>query len=252
MLQHSNIDRADSIQVSKAPFTYESTMEMAGNLIPAGSIISLKVYVEGNARVPFRLHSIQPDGRVLICDSDGTIRAYWQTYETTEPDTDIVSSLLFNPNGIVAGHIACTQTVLSIIRQVVETNTSAYFLPSNAFVLIPQCHVSMLEGRGRVFGINSQGNEIATLNGNVTLVIGSTASCVLSTDETATDISVSLTNTAETIRAEAPMNGLCMVVVKGETYCCADSSLIFKAKTLSDLRVVKEAGGIRFKGVLDA
>ena len=252
MLQHSNIDRSDSVQVSKAPFTYESTLNMAGNLIPSGGFLSIKVYVEGISRVPFRFHSIQPDGKVLICDSAGVVRACWQTYATTEAKTDYISSLLFNNNGIIAGHIACTQDVMSIIRHIVDTNTSAYFLPANAFIFIPQCHISMLEGKGRVFEISSQNTDVETRTGDVHLVIGSTASCVIPTVPAPEGISVSLSNTKDTIQSEAPKNGLCMIAVNGTTYCCADSSIIFKAKTLSNLRVLKEQGCITFKGVLDA
>jgi len=252
MLQHSNIDRADSVQVSKAPFTYDSTLDMAGNLIPSGGFLSLKIYVEGISRVPFRFHSIQPDGRVFICDSSGTIRAYWQTYATTEPNTSYISSLLFNMNGVIAGHIACTQEVMAIIRHVIDTNTTAYFFPANAFVFIPQCHVSMLEGKGRVFELNSQNVVLETDTGDVHLVIGSTASCVIPTVPAPDGISISLSNTVDTIQSEAPQNGLCMVAVNGTTYCCADSSIIFKAKTLSNLRVIKEQGSVTFKGVLDA
>ena len=252
MLQHSNIDRSDSVQVSKAPFTYESTLDMAGNLMPSGSFLSIKVYVEGVSRVPFRFHSIQPDGRVFICDSSGVIKAYWQTYETTEPNTEYISSLLFNMNGIVAGHIACTQDAMAIIRHIVDTNTSAYFFPRNAFIFIPQCHVSMLEGKGRAFELSTQNETPIVKTSDVHLVIGSTASCVIPTVPAPEGISVSLSNTTETIRSEAPKNGLCMIAVNGITYCCADSSIIFKSATLSNLRVLKEPGCITFKGVLDA
>ena len=252
MLQHSNIDRADSVQVSKAPFTYESTLDMAGNLIPSGSFLSLKVYVEGVSRVPFRFHSIQPDGRVLICDSSGVIRAYWQTYATTESNTEYISSLIFNTNGIIAGHIACTQEVMSVIRHIVDTNTTAYLFPRNAFIFIPQCHISMLAGHGRAFEIISQNGDPNISTGDVHLVIGSTASCVIPTVPAQDGISISLSNTEDTIREEAPKNGLCMIAVNGTTYCCADSSIIFKSKTLSNLRVLKEPGCITFKGVLDA
>ena len=252
MLQHSNIDRADSVQVSKAPFTYDSTLNMAGNLIPSGGFLSIKVYVEGVSRMPFRFHSIQPDGRVMICDASGIIRAYWQTYATTEAKTDYISGLLFNTNGIIAGHIACTQEVMAIIRHIVDTNTTTYRLPNNAFIFIPQCHVSMLAGKGRVFSLESQNTEPKISTADVHLVIGSTASCVIPTVPQPDGISVSLANTSATIQSEAPKNGLCMVTVNGTTYCCADSSIIFKAKTLSNLRVIKEQGSITFKGVLDA
>lgn len=250
MLAHSNIDRLDSVQVSKAPFTYESTLNMAGNIVPSGSILSLKVYTEYNDSVPFRFHSIKPDGRLAICDKYGAIVAYWQTYATTEPGTEFVSSLLYNPNGVIAGHISCDTTLVNIIRNVVDSLSEDYFFPADAFVLIPQCHVAMLTGKGRSIRVISQGQRIADMTGSFALQV---SGCVLKNG----NISLSITNTANTIKENAPHNGLCKIQVPGQQVCdCGDCSVIIKAGSeddyISNLRVVRENGSIVFKGVLDA
>jgi hypothetical protein len=249
MLTHTNIDRRDSVVVSKAPFTYESTMTIENSVLPAGSFIAVKVYVEESYKVPFRFHSIQTDGKVWLCDSTGKLACYWQTYEGTaeiaEGDRPFVSSLLYKENGVVAGFISCTHTVVSLIRHIVESNTEALLLPSNAFILIPQCHTAMISGCCRSFAIiNQKGTEYKTKDVYIT---GNTNDMIHIDDNT-----ISISNSPATISSRAPVNTVCSVVVGGTAYDVSDKSIIIKAAMLSNLRVVKEEGTIRLIGVLNA
>ena len=84
MLTHSNIDRRDSAVVSKAPFTYDSTLVLDTQDVPSGCVLSVKVYVEEAYRVPYRIHSIEQDGKVWFCDSAGKKAVYWQVFGSTE------------------------------------------------------------------------------------------------------------------------------------------------------------------------
>jgi len=252
MLTHTNIDRSDAAQVSKAPFTYESTMLLDGNLIPSGSFVALKVYVYGSMSVPFRMHSIRQDGKVVFCDATGALAVYWQTYPQTEEiapnDVPYVSSLLFDDRGIIAGSVTCTHTVMSVIRGIIDSNTETFFVPSDAFILIPQCHVAMLEGHARSFGISNQAAATTYITSDLHLTCDNEMLISGSTDS----LQLSLTNTADAIRAAAPTNGICGVVINGQTYCCADSSIILKSSICSNLRVIKENQSITLRGVLNA
>lgn len=259
MLQSFNIDRADSVSVSKAPFTYESTMMLGGSVIPAGSFVALKVYVDETYKVPFRLHSIDTDGRVWFCDANGAKAAYWKTYEgtyeITSADRPFISSLLYNQYGVIAGFISCTHTVLSLIRNIVESNIETVFLPDNAFVLIPQCHTAMIKGCCKAIGIGSQDDETVYTTSDINIT-GSTNAVqverVVLREQTDESIRISLSNSEDTLHKLAPDNGICVAIVGGGTYCCADSSIIIKSKALSNLRAVKQDNSIILRGVLNA
>lgn len=260
---HYNIDRFDEWQVSKAPFTYESTMELAGDIIPAGSFISLKIYAEDLTRVPFRMHSIMQDGRVTFCDADGYVVAYWQTYENTREASDkrrYISSLLVNENGIIAGHICCTQTVIAIIRNIVATNTETFFVPSDAFVLLPQCHIAMIGGIGRSFNVQNVDGSIKKLTGDLHIVATSADNpsnqMVLLNAEPS--ISIDALNTGIAIKKQSVDNGICTILVDGETVWShtqdegRDTNLIIKAGILSNLRLSKENRSLTLTGVNNA
>lgn len=251
MMQHTNIDRQADVEVSPAPFTYTSTLTMAGIGIPAGSFLALKVYVGENAVMPYRFHSVQPDGKVMLCDARGVLVGYWQTYKETAPDTEYVSSVLVDMRGVLMGHIACTLQALNLIRRVVTSSLDTVFLDPNAFVLLPQCHTAILDGFGRSIGIQSQSDSMSYHTGDIDIV-GQTSSdsCVWLTGGTV--LSVSLTNTKATLDKRAGDNGLCELVVNGDTVNCVDKSILIKAETLSNLRVVMENNRIVLRGVLNA
>lgn len=263
-----NIDRVDARQISKAPFTYESTMELGGSELPAGSFISLRVYAEDMSRVPFRFHSLMQDGRVAICDADGNIVAYWHTFQTTKGTVDknkYISSLLVNTNGVIAGHIGCTQTAMAIIRSVIANNSDTVFLPADAFVFLPQCHVSMISGSGRVFNVQKIDGSIGQYTANMTL----TAAPVEDEKEQMVIISVTpgedfnvthvdLINTETAITKRLVANGICTVKVDGETVWehtqneGKNTNIIIKSGVLSNLRVSKSANTLTLTGVNNA
>lgn len=258
MLQHSNIDRQNSVEVSPAPFTYTSTLDMAGAQIPAGSFLSLKIYVTENYLMPFRFHSIRPDGKVMICDARGSIVGYWQTFSETEPDVDYVSSVLLDMQGVLMGHVACTSQTISLIRRVVLSSLDTVFLDPKAFVFLPQCHIAVLSGYGRSFGIQSQDNAMEYHTGDMEIaLLGGTASQaqVEITGGTKTVLSVSLSNKLETVQKRADehgQNGICNLIVNGQTVGCAGKSIIVKSAATSNLRVVMENNKVVLRGVNNA
>lgn len=251
MRDNLNIDRFDSLNTSPAPFTYESTCKLGDITLPTGSFISLKVYTEKAYRVPYRIHSIQPDGRINFSDSTGRICIYWQTYATTDAlmaDSLYVSSLLFSSNHIIAGHVCCTRTAMDLIRSVIDGLRDTLVLPANAFVLIPQCHIPMLSGVGRVISVDG-----TYLTGDVILTPhedAQTCAGVL-TSYTKETLSVALTNTVEQLEAAADSNTLCRIISGSTVYNCAGKNIIIKASMTSNLRVVRADGKITLKGVAD-
>ena len=258
MLNHFNIDRSNSVETSPAPFTYTSSMKIGSVTLPADAFISIRIYVEGEYKVPYRLHSIQPDGRINLCDATGQIRAHWQLYPVTEPLSDqtgpYVSSLLFNNYNMIAGHICCTRATIDVLWSIIESSQSALMLPADAFVLIPQCHIPMLKGQARSISINGtymtsdivlKSEAAEGTDGVITNINGGT-------------VQISLTNTATEIEQESSYNTLCKISIKNKNdieitgYTCDAMDIIIKAAIESNLRITREDGKIVFKGAADA
>lgn len=270
MLTHNNIDRQNSVEVSPAPFVYGSTLQMGDVTLPAGGFLSLKVHVNQSFLMPYRFHSVRPDGKVMIADRRGTLVGYWQTFDNTEPEIEYVSSLLVDMQGVMIGHVACTVAVMDLIRRVVVSNTETVFLAPNAFEFLPQCHIAMLEGYAKSFGIQSQNNEMEYHTGNLILdMTGSPSSCVWMGGYTITvngkevyipddrDIPVNLTNTKDQLERRAEDNGICNIQVTAGTVSdqavpVAGKSIVVKAAMMSNLRVLMEDGKLVLRGVLNA
>lgn len=251
MLQHNNIDRQDSVDISPAPFTYTSTLNMAGMQIPAGSFLSFKVYVPGDMLMPYRFHSVRPDGKVMICDSRGTLAGYWQTYSDTEPDVEYISSVLVNMQGVLMGHVVCTMQALDLVRRVVVSSLDTVFLPTDAFVFLPQCHIAMLSGYCRSFGVQTQDGNMEYHTGDLTVASKSDLIRQSLSDGTLT---VSITNSKDRLEARADHNGIRYITIDGSTNAvsCVGKSIILKAVVESNLRVVMENNQIVLRGVLNA
>ena len=252
MLYHNNIDRQDSVEVSPAPFVYGSTLQMGDVTLPAGGFLSLRVHVGQSNLMPYRFHSVQPDGKVIIADRRGTLVGYWQTFDNTDAEISYVSSVLVDMQGALMGHVACTVAVLDLIRRVVVSNTETVFLAPNAFEFLPQCHIAMLEGYAKTFGIQSQNDAIEYHTGNLVLSMTNTdTDCVWMEGDS--DIPVNLTNTRETLENEAESNGICSVQLNGGTvYPIDGKSIVVKAALMSNLRVVLENNKLVLRGVLNA
>ena len=249
MIQHSNIDRADSVAVSPAPFTYTSTLKLGSVTIPAGSFLTLKVFVSESFIMPYRFHSVRQDGKVMICDSKGSLVGYWPTFDTTEPDVEFISSVLVDMQGVLMGHIACTLQTMDLIRSVVNSSLDTVYLDPAAFVFLPQCHTAMLSGYGRSFGIQSQSSEMEYHTGD--LSIAASNSCVI-LGSTADPVGIDLSNSKTRLDALVGADGLCNIVVNGSTYNCIGKSIIIKAGIQSNLRVAMENNQIMLRGVLNA
>lgn len=253
MLSHSNIDRADSQQVSKAPFTFNSTLLMKDSLLPTGGFISLKLYVEEGYNVPYRIHSIRPDGAVIFCDASGTPVATWQTYAKTKVRNNArpyISSLIYNMNGVIAGHVVCTHTVISVIRNVVETIQAPYLIPPDSFVLIPQCHVAMLKGQCKAIQLRDD-NRVVRTTGDLRLTFATTDDCLWVTEHD--KIQLNMINTKDKVISMLKPNGICSIrIAGGQTFNVDGCSIIIKANVESNVRVIKQNNSLIFKGVQSA
>lgn len=251
MLNHNNIDRQASADVSPAPFTYNSTMRIGDVVFPAGSFLTLKVNVGPNNLMPYRFHSVQPDGKVIICDRRGVLVGYWQLFSRTEANTNYVSSVLLDMQGALMGHIACTVQAVNLMSSIAANTLETIFLDADAFEFLPQCHIAMLDGFAKTIGIQSQNNNMEYHTGNLVIDMNNSEdSCVYMGING--DIPVNLTNTKTTLEGRSTRNGICSLLVNGATYSCAGHNIILKAAMASNLRVVMEDNKIVLRGVLNA
>lgn len=256
MLTHYNIERSNSQKESKAPFTFESTLDINGQKMPQGSFLSIKVYVDGSFTLPIRFYCLRQTGELVFCDSNGSIVALWKTHPITDEDTKWITSVLVNEAGVIAGTIATTKQALDIIRGVVNSHTSDFYFPSNAFILMPQCHVAMLAGSAKAIVVTDRDGVRHTFTSDITV------QPVADEDEPEAMVfcingcSYNLRNKYSTVLKRLKHNGICNIVINGSTVDCSQSKLIIKAKMTtedaSNLRVTHNSDGLVLKGVKDA
>lgn len=252
MLTHYNIERSNSQQESKAPFTFESTLVIDGQKMPQGSFLSIKVYVDSSFVLPVRFYSLRQSGELVLCDNNGAIVALWRTHAITDTDTKWVTSILVNEAGSVAGTIAATKQALDMLRGVINGRTSDYYFPSNAFVLIPQCYVAMLAGAAKAIIVTDLEGVSHIFTSDITIKPQT------DNDPEAMIFYVAggmynLRNKYSTVLKRLKRNGICNIVIDGSTVDCSQSKLIIKAKMTtedaSNLRVVHEQNSLVLRGV---
>ena len=254
MLTHFNIELPNSQKESKAPFTFNSTLELDGQIIPQGSFISIKIYVTGAENLPVRLYCIRQNGDVVFCDNRGSLVALWKLRAITESDIKWVTGLLVNESGVIAGSIACTKQVVDLFHSVVNKHASDFYFPPNAFILLPQCHVAMLQGAAKAITVTDLKGIKHTFTGDIALkpLSGPDDDTVIFYSNS----SFGLKNTYETVLARQQSNGICFITVNGRTVDCRNRRLIIKAKMTaadaSNLRVIREKDCLVLKGVKDA
>ena len=263
MLRHSNIERSNSQLESKAPFTFESTLLVNGMQIPHGGFLSIKVYVDSTVALPVRIYCIRQNGDVVFCDRSGSIVAIWKTKPLTQIGITYVTDFLVTEYGVIAGSIACTVQALEIFRGVIDSGTSDFYLPADAFVLIPQCHIAMMSGAVKSIQIEDKDGAVHTFTEDITIT-GYTPASVLQDEEDTLRESVvvwngtgaDIKNKYETVLARQQKNGICSIIVNGSTTACDGKRLIIKARMTpqdaSNLRVVHSGNQLILRGVKDA
>lgn len=256
MLTHYNIERSNSQKESKAPFTFESTLDINGQNMPQGSFLSIKVYVDGSFALPIRFYSLRQTGELVLCDNNGAIVAMWKTHPITDEDTKWITSALVNENGVLAGTIAATTQALDILRGVINSRTSDFFFPSNAFVLMPQCHVAMLAGSAKAIVVTDREGTKHAFTSDITIQPTAGEDDPEAMVFYIGEKSYNLRNSYSTVLKRLKHNGICNIVINGSTVDCSQSKLIIKAKMTteeaSNLRVIHDQNSLILKGVKDA
>lgn len=259
MLSHTNIERENSQLESKAPFTFESTMLVDGQKVPQGGFLSIKVYVDSDVILPVRIYCVRQNGDIVFCDKTGTIVAIWKTYSLTDPNLDYVTSLLFTEDGVIAGSVACTVQTLDIFRSLIYERNSDFFIPADAFVLIPQCHVAMMKGASKVIRVTDRNREDHVFTSDLT-ILNFPKPEEYDADEDMVvweGYAANLKNRYSTVVARQQPNRICGILIDGSTAVpCDGKKLIIKAKMdsegASNLRVVHDKGQLVLRGVKNA
>jgi len=258
MLTHTNIERSNSQNESKAPFTFESTMLVNGMRVPQGGFLSIKVYVDSDYTLPVHIHCIRQDGTVVFADARGADVALWKTKAKTDEGAEYVTDFLYTDYGVIAGSIACTIQTLEIFRGAIAQRTSDYYLAAGSFILIPQCHIAMMKGSAKAIKISD-----TYFTSDVTLH-GFTPSVIPEGEEDKMKLPVvdwrgaaaDIVNKLDTVLDRQQKNGICSIVVNGTTTACDGKRLIIKSKMTpeyaSNLRVVRDGNQIILRGVKDA
>ena len=255
MITH-NVDITDRQKESKSPFAYESTLKLPDGVMLSGEFpggfISVKVYVNEKLSLPVRMDCLTPDKRVIFSDRNGNTVAYWQLYEDSD-QVPFVSSVLLNENGVIVGHVVCRTETVDILCGVMKNITQNLYLDSDAFILMPQCHVATLLGSSRSFGFRHDG-QMDIRTSNITLEPSYTGAAVPGAvwkDTVRYDLRFDLKNTAYWDDTNSTPDSISQVIVNGTTYWTGNTSLLLKAGVQSNLRLTQQGKTITLRGVAD-
>ena len=250
MLQHfNNLDRTYEQGLSNYPFTHESTRDIKIGTMPQGSFLAISVNVDENTVLPCRLKGMSPEGKLVICDSTGAEVCHGQLYKVTDAaPSGYVSFFLYNANEVLSGFIFCKVEAVGQLMALTTwyPDTFTYF-NSDAFVLLPECHVQTLRGAVRSFKVGSTyiTADLCIRFSNPTENSWRTGyNVVPSTFGDA--ICINVYNVQE-----PEINGLCQICVNGTNYWIGGKNIVLKASMTSNLRVVYTNSAIVLKGVGD-
>lgn len=265
----NNLDRTDEESISNWPFTFESTLDTGNGVLTGDSFLTVSINVDETVALPCRFKGISQDGRLVVCDASGAEVCSGQLYGSTRrqrvgvrvmPDT-WTSLFLYNAYGVLSGFVTCKSDAALQLFALSQYANGMHYFSTNAFILLPQCHVQSAQGNVRSFGINGT-YTTANLRIKCTDPAEEGATMVAAhniipeghevTQETGSSGVVSygvfnsITDPTET------ENKWCRITVNGQTYNVEDKNLIIKASITSNLRVVFTDAAIILRGVTDA
>lgn len=248
----NNLDRTDEATISNWPFTYESTLDTGDGALTGDSFLAVSVNVDETVELPCRFKGVSSDGRLIICDASGAEVCSGQLYERTDANATTCSFFLYNKYGVLSGVIFCKPNVPSMLWSLSQYANGMHYFATNAFVLLPQCHVQSAQGNVRSFGVNGTYTTanlgIRCTSGVISDVPGATVSGHNIIPESSSVVSYGVFNFDE----NPEPNKWCRITVNGTTYNVEDKNLIIRASVASNLRVVHSDAAIILRGVLDA
>lgn len=250
----NNMDRTDEATISNWPFTYESTLDTGNGTLTANSFLAVTVNVDETIELPCRFKGVTNDGYLVICDAGGNDVCKGRLFDQTAADSEMCSFFLYNQYNVLTGAVFCKPDVPQKLFALSRYANRLHYFATNAFVLLPQCHVQSVVGNVRAFGVN--GNyKTSDIQLRCSLSVSEdpgTQGFNIVPDGNPTDgLAFSVFNIEPFTR-----NKWCQVTIwdngNFNTYKVADHHLILKASLASDLRVTDTDAMILLRGVQDA
>lgn len=246
MLLHSNIDKQDASQNTKAPFEFESTMTVANVVLPLDSFSSAQIRCIEGIQPPAHISRVSGTTDtviVTIADTNDIVIGHCSY------SAESLYALVKTSDGIPRGLLGISSDAFNILKNILKQTSFSINVDRNAFVFLPQCHVATMDGMCRIVRIND---------------------IPVSTVDIGKDPESSLVHLEEIHRGtESPWayryslydngplkivslpKGIQTVVVNNKEFSAIGKHLLIKAGKTSNLRVLTDSA-ITLKGVTDA
>ena len=249
-----NLDRTDEAIISNWPFTYESTLDTGNGVLPSDSFLAVTVNVDETVALPCRFKGVTSDGRLVICDAGGNDVCSGKLYDQTADGSEMCSFFLYNQYNVLTGAVFCKPDVPQKLFALSLYANRLHYFATNAFILLPQCHVQSMVGNVRAFGVNGNyrtSNIQFRCSEQVASSPGIRGYNVVPDGSMTEGLAFSVFNIQPFER-----NKWCEITIYNQndftTYKVADHHLILKASMASNLRVVDTDAMILLRGVQDA
>lgn len=250
MLIHSNIDKHEASKNTKAPFMGHCDLDLGGYSMTPNSFLSVKIYMSEGLVPPARIDTITTDrinftdssgtfiGSVFLPDESGNIYKHNSGYP-------YLSTYIFNDNKVVVGHVTTLQSTPLELQNAAKVAGGTFKTGVNDFLLLPQCHAASFNGCMRAIAVNK---GVTTFPTEITCSQYNIAVKATLLSQLQIDICKKITQKGQS-------HGIRKISVGSgdacKSYNVDGKHLVFRATTLSNLRVLVDDKDILLKGVSD-
>lgn len=159
LLQH-NLDRNLETYNTKAPFRYQCQLELPNGSLPSQSIRAAVVYCDEDVVSPVRISSLSVDPvnaqccKVEFMDSAGLQLGFAYLYKSIP--SDYITTFILDQYDCIKGHVNYNVQAADAMLQAAIMSGGTYRTGDNDFMLLPQCHLSMMRGIMRAIRVNDE------------------------------------------------------------------------------------------------
>ena len=274
LIQH-NIDRNDESYNTKAPFTYESKLQLPGGTLPSQSVRSVVVYCQEGTMPPVRIVSSMfedaYEDHVLLSFSDATGQEIGRARLYLATEAEYVTTFITDSFNVIKGHVCYNAKAAEVFRGATLEAGGRFMTEDNDFELLPQCHVAWMPGHCRAIRVNGWlTNKDVRINPTIEMHTAVSAATV-NAEYADTSYVLSMAEPyieATTFKDNPALNGICKLTLNNldsvdmvhvstpELYLhdgiwLGGVNLILRSSDTSNIRVITDSSAIHLEDVND-
>lgn len=244
---NNNIDKSDSVYNTSYPFVWGSALKLGDMRIPNGAILTIKIAIKEEMKLPVRLYSVAKNDRTpykaTFKDATGSVAGIWEFGKQTTGNDDYNKSFITDTTGSVIGHLVYKPDLTVMLAAALMLSgddevKSAY----GDFTLLDRCCYPALSGGLKAVSVNGK-----IQRGDITIDVGQ---YMRATGSAEAGLSISVAGNYR--GGDSGTYGITKLRVNEVDYDINGKHILLLSGITSNLRVMApETGGIELMGVAD-